>query len=79
MKSDFVLIGATKMRLLSFVSVSLMFGFLVGHGTDTPADLFVMLSAIVFIYSVIGVMQLYQGVTRGREAPTSGVPASQRR
>ena len=60
------------MRFTTPVAVALLLGFLVGHGTDAPADLFVLLTSIVIVYCALGMADVLQALSRGRRSPRAG-------
>jgi hypothetical protein len=60
------------MRFALPLAAALLFGFLVGHGTEAPVDLFILLTSIIIVYSAIGISDLLQSVPnplRHRAAP----------
>ena len=64
------------MRFAIPVAAALLFGFLAGHGTEAPIDLFVLLTSIVLVYGAIGMPDLLQTLPRSRRTPRPGSGAA---
>jgi hypothetical protein len=60
------------MRFALPVVAASLCGFLIGHGTETSADLFVLLTSIVLVYSAIAMSELLQALPRNHRASQGG-------
>jgi hypothetical protein len=60
------------MRFAIPLAAALLFGFLVGHGTEAPVDLFILLTSVVIVYAAIGVSELLQSLPRPHRASRGG-------
>jgi hypothetical protein len=67
------------MRLSGLIIVAFLSGFLASHGAEASLDLFVLLSSIIFVYSLIGVMELMHAPSRTRRPAREDSTVIQRR
>jgi hypothetical protein len=60
------------MRFAIPVAAALLLGFLLGHGTEAPVDLFILLTSIALVYGGIGMSELLPSLPRPRRTARGG-------